>query len=65
MKASDRNSTSGSTVFTCAISQAQKLGGLVWGLSTRKNLTPWLTQCCTTRSTSSYRPSGSLSKLSG
>lgn len=52
VKASDRNSTSGSVRLTSAISHSQKFGGLVCGLSTRKILTPKLIQCRTTRSTS-------------
>ena len=52
VNASARNSTSGSAAFTWWISQCQKFGGLVCGLSTRKIRTPWLTQSRTTRSTS-------------
>jgi hypothetical protein len=52
VNASDRNSTSGSSAFTWWISQCQKFGGFVCGLSTRKIRTPWFTQCMTTRSTS-------------
>ena len=40
VNASARNSTSGSTSLTSAISQCQKFSGLVCGLSTRKILTP-------------------------
>ena len=56
VNASARNSTSGSVSLTLAISHCQKLSALVCGLSTRKILTPWSTQCMTTRSTSSRRP---------
>ncbi len=52
VNASDKNSTSGSAALACAISQAQKFGGLVCGLSTRKIRTPCSTQCSTTRSDS-------------
>ena len=43
VNASDRNSTSGSIAFTRPMSQCQKSGGLVCGLSTRKTLTPSVT----------------------
>jgi hypothetical protein len=65
VNASARKSTSGSTFFTFQISHSQKLTGLVCGLSTRKILTPWATQCSTTRRTSSRIPFGSLSKFNG
>jgi hypothetical protein len=52
VNASARNSTSGWRDFTCQISQCQKFGGLVCGLSTRKIRTPCSAQCSTTRSDS-------------
>ena len=65
MNASARNNTSGSSFLTSPISHAQKFGGLVCGLSTRNTLIPCDIQYRTTRSTSSYSPAGSLSKLIG
>ena len=65
VNASARNSTSGSTFFTCQISHSQNATGLVCGLSTRNTLTPRLTQCRTIRRTSARMPFGSLSKLTG
>jgi hypothetical protein len=65
VKASARNSTSGSTALILPISHCQKFSVLVCGLSTRKILTPCSTQCRTIRRTSSRSPLGSLSKLIG
>ena len=65
VKASERNNTSGSAALTSLISQAQKSGGLVCGLSTRKIRTPWPIQYRTTRSTSPESPAASMSKFSG
>ena len=45
VKASARKTTSRSTAWTSAISHSQNGNGLVWGLSTRKNLMPASTQC--------------------
>src|SRR5689334_4244841 len=40
VKASERNSTSGWSRFTSAMTHSQNAKGLVWGLSTRKTCTP-------------------------
>ena len=65
VNASARKTMPGSSAFTAAISRSQNVSGLVWGLSTRKMRTPCLIQCRTIRSTSSKRPWGSSSKLTG
>ena len=52
MNASARKMTSGLVSWTVSMSHSQKLPGLVCGLSTRKTLTPRLTQNFTTRRTS-------------
>ncbi len=65
VNASARKTTSGCFLLTLAISHSQNHTGLVCGLSTRKILTPWLTQRRTMRRISLDRPAGSLSKLSG
>ena len=48
VKASARNSTSGDSAWISAMSRCQKVRGLVWGLSTRKIVTPCAIQVRTT-----------------
>ena len=48
VNASARNTVSGCAACTSAISHSQNATGLVWGLSTRKTVTPRSTQCSTT-----------------
>ena len=48
VKASARNSTPGDSAWISAMSRCQKGRGLVWGLSTRKIVTPCAIQVRTT-----------------
>ena len=54
VNASARNTTSGWSACTVAISHSQNANGLVCGLSTRNMRTPWSTQCSTTPSSASH-----------
>ena len=65
VNASASQMMSGLFLRTSPISHSQNCSGLVWGLSTRKILTPYRIQSRTIRSTSVRIPSGSLSKLMG
>ena len=56
VKASARNTTSRLCSWTFSISQRQNSNGLVWGLSTRKTVTPASTQWIMTLRRASQRP---------
>src|ERR1700687_929476 len=69
VKASARNMTSGFRFLTSPISHSQKGKGLVWGLSTRKMVTPWSIQKWTIERSSAHSsrqlsPSKSKGKMS-